>query len=69
MARWLTLELPDGFPDPVRDPADFDAATMAIGQVVGAVSGLTMLDPLRFSFRRAPDAIAEALDAEGVSPS
>ena len=69
MPRWLIVELPDGYPDPVADPADFDNATVAVARVVGVVSGLSMADPLRVSVRRAPDAIAAALDAEGVHPS
>jgi len=69
MPRWLIVELPDGFPGPEARPADFEAATLDVSRAVGSACGLAIADPLRISYRRAPDPVAELLDAEGVHPS
>lgn len=71
MPRWLILEVPAGFPDPGRDPADFELAAELVTRAVAACSGVDADEPVtvRASFRRSPDPVAEALDAEGVHPS
>lgn len=71
MPRWLIVELPDGFPDPARRPVDFEVVTRAVAESVAQASGWLAVDgqSVVVSYRRSPDPVAEALDAEGVHPS
>jgi hypothetical protein len=71
MPRWLIVEVPDGFPDPGRQPVDFELASEVVTRAVAACSEVDAGSPvtIRASFRRAPDPVALALDLEGVTPS
>ena len=64
MSRFLVLQLPDGFPDPLHDTQAFEDACTLVGLAVGESVKGKRQGQVRISYRCAPDPIAVQLAAE-----